>query len=715
VASDSLIALSYYSIPLALTVFVAKRRDLAFHWVFLMFGAFIFACGTTHLLGIWTLWEPVFWLDGSVKAITAGLSLATAVTLWPLIPKALCLPSPSRLEELNSDLRRQIAERDEAVEKLKQSEERFRLLVEGVQDYAIYMIDPAGTVMTWNAGAERIKGYKAQEILGKSFRCFYNKEDVEVGRPARVLELAHSRGQYQEVGLRVRKDGSSFWAYILLTALRDSSGKLYGFSKIVRDVTTRKIEEEKFRSLLEAAPDAMVIVDRDGEITLVNGQTERLFRYTREELVGQPVEILIPERFRQSHVGHRAFFSKNMRLRPMGAGMELYARRKDGSEFPVEISLSPIETEQGTLVISAIRDITDRKQIEQKFRSVLESAPDAMVIVDSSGQINLVNSQTERLFGYAREALVGQPVEMLIPERFRLRHIDHRASFSKNMRLRPMGSGMELYALRKDGTEFPVEISLSPVGSGEETLVITAIRDITERKQIEAQLHEKERLATLGTTAAVFAHEIANPLNGIATALEIAALELQHTENRNPLIYDSVTMAYGEIQRLSSLLRDYRSIARPQRLQLEPTDVCQIVQDAITTIMRGHSASGVKTNIQFDQDLPLVDADKQKLKQVVLNLAKNAVEAMSDGGVLSARIFQNNARVIVEITDTGAGIPEGEDIFQLFRTTKPDGTGLGLPIVQQIVSEHRGSIEYESTPGKGTTFRISLPVSSARS
>jgi PAS domain-containing protein len=164
VASDSLIALSYYSIPLALTVFVAKRRDLAFHWVFLMFGAFIFACGTTHLLGIWTLWEPVFWLDGSVKAITAGLSLATAVTLWPLIPKALCLPSPSRLEELNSDLRRQIAERDEAVEKLKQSEERFRLLVEGVQDYAIYMIDPAGTVMTWNAGAERIKGYKAGSV-----------------------------------------------------------------------------------------------------------------------------------------------------------------------------------------------------------------------------------------------------------------------------------------------------------------------------------------------------------------------------------------------------------------------------------------------------------------------------------------------------------------------------------------------------------------------
>ena len=247
----------------------------------------------------------------------------------------------------------------------------------------------------------------------------------------------------------------------------------------------RRRAEDKFRGLLESAPDAMVIVDAGGEIVLVNAQTEKLFGYEREELLGVRVEMLVPDRFRDGHPAHRTGYSVDPHTRSMGAGLELYGRRKDGSEFPVEISLSPLETEDGTLVSSAIRDTTDRRRAEDKFRGLLESAPDAMVIVDAGGEIVLVNAQTEKLFGYRREELLGVRVEMLVPDRFQDRHPDHRSGYSADPHTRSMGAGLELYGRRKDGSEFPVEISLSPLETEDGTLVSSAIRDITDRRRAE--------------------------------------------------------------------------------------------------------------------------------------------------------------------------------------------------------------------------------------
>jgi PAS domain S-box-containing protein len=264
------------------------------------------------------------------------------------------------------------------------SEQRLRSLIEGVMDYAILQLDRQGLVASWTAFAERTKGYRAEEILGKSFACFYTPEDVERGHPDEVLRIAAEVGHFEEDGWRVRQDGSRFWASVMITALRDEAGQVTGFSKMTRDITERKRDEEKvreseqkFRAVLESAPDAMLIVEGTGKIALVNAQLERLFGYRREELVGQPMEILIPVPSRVCHAHLRSEWNKNPRPRPMNSGMVLKGLRRDGAEFPVEVSLSPIETANSSWVVAAIRDVTERRTVELQLVAERRRAEDA--------------------------------------------------------------------------------------------------------------------------------------------------------------------------------------------------------------------------------------------------------------------------------------------------------------------------------------------------
>jgi PAS domain S-box-containing protein len=261
---------------------------------------------------------------------------------------------------------------------------------------------------------------------------------------------------------------------------------------IEKELLERKKSELKFVNLLESAPDAKVVVDSNGKIQMVNAQTERIFGYQRDEIIGKEVEILIPERFHFKHTMHRHGYVEHPKVRGMGVGKELFGMRKDGSEFPVEISLSPmkLDGEEGILVISAIRDISLQKKAETKFMGLLESAPDAMVIAGSDGRIQMVNAQTEWIFGYKRDEIIGKEVEILIPERFHNKHTGHRNGYVEHPKVREMGVGMELFGKRKDGSEFPVEISLSPMKLvGEEgIIIISAIRDITRHKAAESEI-----------------------------------------------------------------------------------------------------------------------------------------------------------------------------------------------------------------------------------
>jgi PAS domain S-box-containing protein len=250
---------------------------------------------------------------------------------------------------------------------LRESEERYRMLLDGIEDYAIFMMDPRGQILSWNAGAELMKGYRADEIIGQNFSCFFPPEDIEQGRPEEILRLTSAAGRHEEQGMRVRKDGSRFLASLTFTALHDQAGDLRGFSEFSHDLTESKESAAKYRGLLEAAPDAMVVVNQAGVIVLLNVQAEKQFGYRRDELVGHKLTNIIPEGFAERLIADATRSTAEALAQQIGMGIELSGRRKDGTAFPIEIMLSPLQSAEGILVTAAIRNITARKKSEQEL------------------------------------------------------------------------------------------------------------------------------------------------------------------------------------------------------------------------------------------------------------------------------------------------------------------------------------------------------------
>ncbi len=610
------------------------------------------------------------------------------------------------------------------------SEEKYRMVLELVQEYAIFTLDPKGRIVSWNAGAERIKGYTAEEIIGRNYSCFFLPEDIKRGKPEEILRMTAAIGQHEEHVIRVRKDGSRFLARVTFSALRDHAGKLRGFSEISRDLSESKESEARYRGLLEAAPDGMVVVNQGGEIVLLNVQAEKQFGYRRDELVREQVTTIIPEGFAERLAADALRSSEDARAQQMGTGIELIGRRKDGSKFPIEIMLSPLESTEGILVTAAIRDISVRKaaekhlaHMEARYRGLLEAAPDAMVVVDTKGEIVLLNVRAEKQFGYRRDELVGTQMKTIIPEGFAERLIADALRSTEDALAQQIGTGIELTGRRKDGSEFPIEIMLSPLASAEGILVTAAIRDISMRKTLERQFWQAQKLEAVGRLAGGVAHDFNNVLMIVGSYADlILDLKIQH-----PKLNDYAKQIRDAGTKAATITHQLLAFSRKQMLEPEVLDANSVVRDLgkILPKLLGENIEFVTT---LDPSVHRVKADRGQLEQIVMNLAVNARDSMNNGGrlIIETRNVTLDTKyaadhpptipgdyVMLSVTDNGTGMDADTKarIFEPFFTTKErgKGTGLGLATVYGIVKQSGGFIWLNSEPGKGSSFEIYLP------
>ena len=482
--------------------------------------------------------------------------------------------------------------------------------------------------------------------------------------------------------------------------------------------------------LIESLPDGVFVVAQDGLIVFANRQAEALFGYSREELVGQSIDTLVPDNIRPVHPGHRARYTRDAQVRPMGAGLSLSGRRRDGALFPAEISLSAVETTEGRLVTAVVRDVTERMKTQAKFEGLLEAAPDAMVGVDATGSIRLVNTQAERLFGYEREELLGRPIETLVPQRVRAAHPKLRQGYFDEPQVRPMGAGIDLSGRRKDGAEFPAEISLSSIETEDGVLVTAAVRDVTERKAFEAVVARARDTAERAARArqeflANMSHEIRTPMNAV-----IGMTSLLLDTDLDPEQRDYVETVRSSGDHLLSMINDILDYAKIDAGKMEfeslPFAVRDWLQESLDLVTLAAHDKGLEVVCHVAPEVPdSVIGDPGRLRQVLVNLLSNAVKFTQRGEIV-VHVEQeasdgDQVALLTSVADTGVGISRDriDAVFDPFTqadstTTRTyGGTGLGLAISRQLAAGMGGSISMSSVPGEGTTVEFRFMVRSA--
>ncbi|QDU89666.1 Aerobic respiration control sensor protein ArcB [Pirellulimonas nuda] len=651
------------------------------------------------------------------------------------------------------------AGQDRAENQLRRSEDQLTQLVAGVRDYAIFLLDREGTVVTWNAGAERIKGYRADEIIGQHFSRFYPQESISADWPAHELAVAAETGRFEDEGWRVRKDGTRFWANVVITALQDGQGP-HGFLKITRDLTDRRqaeeelrISEERLRLMIESVQDyAIFMLDPDGLITTWNSGAARIKGYAAHEIIGEHFSRFYPEEARQ-----RDWPGEELR-RAQAAGRiedEGWRVRKDGSRFWANVVITALRDESGALCgfCKVTRDLTERLQSEENARKLLQeeaaraaaeaataeahrareaerqqraqwqvtlsSIGDAVIVTDADGAVSFMNAVAASLTGWDLANAKGRPLE----EVFRIvnEHTRHPVENPVAKVLREgtvVGLANSTVLIGADGREAPIDDSGAPIRGedGAITGVVLVFRDDTERRcALEvlraADRRKNEFLATL-------AHELRNPLAPIRTGLE-----LMRSRKYEPATLDEVLpVVERQTEQLVSLVDDLLDVSRVTRglfrLRRRPSRLSGLVQAAVEAARPFIDGFGHELGVDLPPEEVVLDVDPNRLSQVLTNLLNNAAKYTPQGGHiwLSARVEAQD--VLFTVRDTGLGIPaeDLERIFEMFTRIEHHeqeyaGLGVGLTLSKQLVELHGGVIEVTSEgQGKGTEFRVRIPA-----
>jgi PAS domain S-box-containing protein len=624
---------------------------------------------------------------------------------------------------------------------LLESQARLSGIIDSAMD-AIITVDEEQRIMVFNRAAERMFRCPSEEALGKSLARFipqrfrpHHSSHIEsfgkTGVTTRAMALTRSVH-----GLRA--DGEEFPVEASISQVEAGGQKLY--TVVMRDITERQRAEERFRQLIEGAPNGMVMVDQEGKITMVNAQIEKSFGYTRDELIGQPIEILVPTRFRGHHPDYRKNFTAEPSARPMGSGRDLFGLRKDASEFPVEIGLNPLHTDQGTMVLGTIVDITERKRAEETLRrsqaqlaGVIGSAMDAIISADEDQRIVLFNAAAERMFLYRSEEAIGKPLDQFIPNRFRGGHREHIEEFARtHVSKRAMGSLGAIFGLRSDGEEFPIEASISQLESEGRKLFTVILRDITERKRSEAEVHrlneELERrveertseLRAVNKELEAFSYSVSHDLraplrhiNGFSGALLEDYGDKLDQEGKTYL--QEVRAASQE---MAQLIDDVLELARITRSEMrrEVVNLSQLAQLVVTEFQKRDAGRTVKVEIQEGL---IGHGDKRLLRIVLSNLLGNAWKFTSkqEHSEIAFGKQQLDGETVYFVRDNGAGFDMAFadklfGAFQRLHTGKEfEGTGIGLATVQRIINRHGGRVWAEGAVGQGAKFFFTLPDS----